>query len=123
GKVWEGPSLKELLKQQHQQHSTSAAAPAPASPEAAPSNVEPVSPDDLPRAWKALLTVLAKHGPGLHGLLSHGRLVAIDDGRAVIRYGRQHETFVKMLEKNGKKEIVRDAMSQVLSQPIGVKFE
>src|SRR5439155_21387282 len=41
----------------------------------------------------------------------------------VIRYSKQHETFVKMLERNGKKDIIRDALSQVLEQPVGVRFE
>jgi hypothetical protein len=49
--------------------------------------------------------------------------VAIEDGRAVIRYGAQHETFVKMLERNGKKDLVRDAITRVLRQSIGVRFE
>ena len=70
-----------------------------------------------------MLALLAEHGPGLHSLLSHGRLVALDDGRAVIRYGAQHETLVKMLDRNGKKELVRDAITRVLKQSIGVKFE
>jgi hypothetical protein len=73
--------------------------------------------------WKALLALLAQHGPSLHGVLSHGRLVGIEDGRALIRYGPNHETFVKMLERNGKREIVRDAISRVLAQSVGVKFE
>ena len=123
GRVWEGPapSLGAILKQ----HAAKSAAPEPppAPAPAADSNVEPVSPSDLPGVWKALLTLLSQHGPGLHSLLSHGRLVAIEDGRAVIRYGPQHETFVKMLDRNGKKDLVRDAIGRVLRQSIGVKFE
>jgi hypothetical protein len=95
----------------------------PQAADAGASNVAPVSPHDLPGVWKALLDLLAEHGPGLHSLLSHGRLVALDDGRAVIRYGAQHETLVKMLDRNGKKELVRDAITRVLKQSIGVKFE
>jgi len=49
--------------------------------------------------------------------------VAIEDGRAVIRYGAHHETFVKMLDRNGKKDLVREAITRVLRQSIGVKFE
>jgi hypothetical protein len=126
GRVWEGPapSLGAILKK-HSAGSASAPSSAPAKPQApaAAPNVEPVSPHDLPAVWKALLALLAEHGPGLHSLLSHGRLVALDDGRAVIRYGAQHETLVKMLDRNGKKELVRDAITRVLKQSIGVKFE
>jgi hypothetical protein len=126
GRVWEGPapSLGAILKN-HAAASSAApakpAAPPPSGPAA--SNVEPVSPDDLPAVWKAFLQVLAQHGPGLYSLLSHGRLVSIQDGRAVIRYGAQHETFVKMLDRNGKKDLVRDAITRVLRQSVGVKFE
>src|SRR5688500_8446117 len=130
GKVWEGPSLGELMKSQSALSSKPASpkplsAPTTTAPANAPAagNVETVSVDDLPGVWKALLALLAQHGPSLHGVLSHGRLVGIEDGRAVIRYGPHHETFVKMLERNGKREIVRDAISRVLSQSVGVKFE
>ncbi len=103
------------------------AAAAPAAPSPEPlhpdSNVEPVSPHDLPQVYKSLLDLLSSHGPGLHSLLSHGRLVSIEDGRAVIRYGPQHETFVKMLERNGKKDLVSEAITRVLKQSVGVRFE
>ena len=126
GRVWEGPapSLGAILKSH-----AAASSPAPAKTAAPPatgpaaSNVEPVSPTDLPAVWQAFLEALTQHGPGLKSLLIHGRLVSIDDGRAVIRYGAQHETLVKMLDRNGKKEIVRDAITRVLRQSIGVKFE
>ncbi len=137
GKVWDnsGPSLPELLKQQR-------SAPAPPAPEpvatpepgaapvasessaAASSNVEVVNPDDLPGVWKSLLDLLAEKGPGLPGLLSHGRFVGVDEqNRAVVRYGKQHETFVKMFERNGKKDQVREAFSKVLKQNVGIAFD
>jgi hypothetical protein len=56
-------------------------------------------------------------------VLQQGRFVGIDDGRAVIRYTREHETFVRMFEKNGKKDQIREALSQVLNQSVGVVFE
>jgi DNA polymerase-3 subunit gamma/tau len=118
GKVWDGPSLKDLLKQQ----ASAATPPAPA-PQQPSSNVEAVDPSNLPGVWKAMLGMLAKHGPGLGGLLSHGQLVAIEDGRAIIRYGEQHASLVKMFDKNGKKEQVRDAITKVLNQQVGVAFE
>ena len=52
-----------------------------------------------------------------------GKLASIEDGRAIVRFGSQHETFVKMLDRNGKKELVRDGLSKVLGQPVGVMFE
>ena len=127
GRVWEGPapSLGAILKKHAGSAASSNPSTSPPPPAAANagSNVEAVSASDLPGVWKALLALLAQHGPGLHSLLSHGRLVSIDEGRAVIRYGAQHETFVKMLDRNGKKDLVRDAIGRVLRQSIGVRFE
>ena len=124
GKVWDssGPSLSELLKQTaariEPQPST---IPPPAASE--PSNVEAVDPANLPAVWKSLLELAAETGPGLPALLIPGTLVAVDGNQAVIRYGSDHDTFPKMLERNGKKEQLRDAFSRVLNRSIGVRFE
>ena len=87
------------------------------------SNIEPVDPSNLPAVWQTLLSLLSTHGPVLQSLLSPGKLVAIEDGRAVVRYAAQHETFVKMLERNGKKELVREKLSELLGQNVGVRFD
>jgi hypothetical protein len=127
GKVWDnsGPSLSELLKQQRSAPTPPPApepvAAAPAAPES--SNVEAVDPMDLPGVWKSLLDLLAEKGPGLPGLLHHGRFIGVEDGKAVIRYAKQHETFVKMFDRNGKKDQVREAFSKVLQQNVGVAFD
>ncbi len=135
GKVWEGPkvSLAALMKQHAAQSAASAAqsaaSAAPAAAVALPSsphpgsNVESVAGQDLTTVWNALLDLLKMEAPGLHGTLIHGELVTIADGRAVIRYGAQHDSLVRMLDRNGKREQVRDAMTRVLKQSIGVKFE
>jgi len=119
GRVWEGPreSLATLMARQK-----AAGNSAPAQkPET--SNVEPVNVGNLPAAWKAMLGLLAEQGPALSGLLMHGELARVSEGFAVIRYAKQHETFVKMLERNNKKDVVRDALSKVLDQQVGVRFE
>jgi hypothetical protein len=136
GKVWDsgGPSLVELLKQRQQQSAPATAttvAEAPAAEAAAAareasssaSNVEPVARHDLPAIWKDLLADLQKRGPVLPSLLMHGRLAEVNGDTAVIRYGPEHETFVKMLDRNGKREQVRDALTNVMQRPIGVTFE
>jgi len=120
GKVWTGPSLASLMSSS----SPKSAPPAPPTPpEPAESNVEAVDPTNLPAVWQAFLNLLSSHGPMLHSLLAPGRLAGIEDGRAIVRYAPQHETFVKMLERNGKKEIVREKLAQVLGENIGVRFE
>ena len=73
--------------------------------------------------WQALLDLLSARGPVLTSVLQQGRFVGVEDGRAVIRYTREHETFVRMFEKNGKKDQIREALSQVLNQSVGVVFE
>jgi DNA polymerase-3 subunit gamma/tau len=124
GRVWEGPS--ESLTTLMARHTAST--PAPVSPTAAisePSNIEPVRPADLGEKWQAMLKLIANQGAngGLSGLLQHGQFVRIEDGQAVIQYAPQHETFLKMLDRNGKKDLVRDALSKVIEKPIGVRFE
>jgi DNA polymerase III gamma/tau subunit len=116
GKVWEGPSLGAMMAAQ----SATSAVPQK-KPEL--SNVEPIDPSDLPGQWRAMLALLAQQGSALHGMLSQGRFIGVEDGRAVIRVSKVHETFIKRLEQNGKKDIVREVVSTVLKEPVGVRFE
>jgi DNA polymerase-3 subunit gamma/tau len=117
GKVWDGP--RESLGAMMAKHVAST------NPE--PSNIAPVRNGDvrgdLSDKWKAMIDLLADQGPALGGLLQNGQFIGIEDGRAVIRYAAQHETFVKLLERNGKKDLVRDALSKVMDQQLGVRFE
>jgi DNA polymerase-3 subunit gamma/tau len=131
GKVWDnsGPSLSELLKQRQQQAPAAPSSepptpPAPAAPVHPASNVEPVARQDLPAIWTQLLAQLTdQHGHVLPSLLVHGRLVEVGEERAVIRYGAQHETFLKMLDRNGKKDVVRKTMADVLRRNVALDFE
>ena len=34
----------------------------------------------------------------------------VKDGRAIIRYPHDHDTVVRMLDRNGKKDVIRDAL-------------
>jgi DNA polymerase-3 subunit gamma/tau len=114
GRVWEGP--KESLSAMMAKHV--------ASINSEIANVGPVpvaNPNgDLGQKWKQLLSLV---GPAMSGVLQHGELVAVEDGLAVIRFGHQHETFVKRLELNGKKEAIRESLTKVMEQPTGVRFE
>jgi DNA polymerase-3 subunit gamma/tau len=117
GRVWDGP--KESLAALMAKHVASTGAAAePETP-----NIVAVRPGDLSEKWKAMIALLAEQGPSLPGLLQSGQFIGIEDGRAVIRYGPQHETVVKLLERNGKKDLVRDALSRVMDQPVGIRFE
>jgi DNA polymerase-3 subunit gamma/tau len=118
GKVWSGPSLATLLNEDRAKPTRQ---PEPAA--TAESNVETVDPSNLPAVWQAAITILAAQGPVLPSLLTPGKLVSIEDGRAVVRYAAQHDTFVKMLERNGKKDLVRETLSNLLKESVGVKFE
>jgi DNA polymerase III subunit gamma/tau len=105
GKVWDssGPSLSELLKQRET------------------SNVEPVVAADLPGTWQRLLDALSKKGPGIPSILSHGELKSIGEDKVVIQFSSQ--TFADMLDRNGKKDMVRDELSNLLQKPVGVAIE
>ena len=84
-------------------------------------NVESVEPTDLPRTWQRLLDILSKKGPGIPSILSHGELKSIDGGKATIQFSSP--TFAAMLDRNGKKEVIRDELSKLLEQPVGVAIE
>ncbi|WP_428940012.1 DNA polymerase III subunit gamma/tau [Fontivita pretiosa] len=122
GKVWNpsGPSLSELLRQQQ-----SAADAAAQSPDAAtePDVSSAEQPPDLSSLWKRLIALLASKGPGLTALLKDATLAGIEDGLAIVRYPPGHEPAVRMLDRNGKKDVIRDALSELLKQKVGVKFE
>jgi hypothetical protein len=118
GKVWEGPreSLATLMAK-----STARIAAPLQKPE--PPNIEAVNPGDLPGQWQAMLTLISKHGPGLHGILSQGRFIGVDDGQAVIRVSKSHETFIARLQQKDKADVIRDVVSKVLNESVGVRFE
>jgi DNA polymerase-3 subunit gamma/tau len=111
GKVWDnsGPSLSELLKQ------SEVSAPQ--------TNVEPVDAANLDQVFRRLREAVVKHGPGIDAFLSGGKLVAIEDGKALIRYPHELAGSARMLDRNGKKEIVQQELSGLLGQNIGVRFE
>jgi hypothetical protein len=86
-------------------------------------NVEPVGRQDLGSLWKSLLDQMMAHGPMFHSLIANGSLARIEGDQAVIVYTKKNETFRKMLERNGKKDLVRDGLTQILGKPMGVRFE
>jgi len=121
GRVWNpsGPSLSELLRQQ-QSPADQAAPPDAAGGSDVFSADQPV---DLPSLWKRLMAVLASKGPGLTALLKDATLAGIEDGLAIVRFPPGHEPAVRMLDRNGRKDLIRDALSELLKQKVGVKFE
>jgi DNA polymerase-3 subunit gamma/tau len=88
-----------------------------------PSNIEPADSSNLPKVWQAALAALAAHGSALQSLLHAGTLARIEDGRAVVQFGHEHESSAKMLDRNGKKDLLRDGLSKILGQPVGIAFE
>jgi hypothetical protein len=86
-------------------------------------NVEPVGEQDVKGIWKSLLDLVSTtHGAMLHSLLAGGVFGGIEDGSAVIRYSKKNDTFAKLLERNGKKDLVRDSLTKVLGRPIGLRL-
>jgi DNA polymerase-3 subunit gamma/tau len=124
GKVWDdGPklSLSTIMAQAKQK---AAAAPPPmAAAESPLSNIEAVDPTSLSATYKAMIDLVAKHGASLPGLLSPGRYMGVEDGRAVIRFSPDQESLLQLLDKKTKRDLIVSAFSEVLQQPVGVKFE
>jgi hypothetical protein len=122
--VWDnsGPSLSELLKQRQSSPAPVEHKPEPAAgPATSEPNVESVDLNQLPEVWQRMLDLLAARGAWLHSAMKTGRLACIEDDAAVLRFDKNHATFVKML--SNKKELLRDIFSQAAGKPLGVRFE
>jgi hypothetical protein len=123
GKVWDDGPKRSLSQIMADAKRSTPPPPAAVPARLVDANVEPVDGANVSGVWKAMLGLLAKHGQSLQGLLSQGRFVGIEEGRAVIRYSKAQETTVRLMERNGKRELVSEALSAVLNQPTGVRFE
>ena len=75
--------------------------------------------------WSSGLFVFAfGMRPAMAALPSDGRDAYLHELRPRRRAApKVHETFIKRLEQNGKKEIVREVVSKVLNEAVGVRFE
>ena len=62
------------------------------------------------------------HGQSIQAMLSHARFKEIIDDCAVLEYTTHYETFAKRFEQNGKKDLVRQELSRLLSRPVGVRM-
>ncbi len=87
------------------------------------SNIAPISLDDLDGIWRTLLQLLSVKSRGLPALLQGAKLVGIEDGTAIVQFAHDHDAIVQILDRNGKKEAIRDVLESLLKQQIGVKFE
>jgi DNA polymerase III subunit gamma/tau len=137
GKVFEGPSLKELLQQQ----SSVATAPAkvlqvrpdgaggsdapfaPVNAGALPAPPDDIDSSNLLKVWQTVVNQLSGESPMMVSILAQGRLRAIEENQAVVTCPPQHETFVRRFERNGTREQLRDLLSQVVRRSIGIRFE
>jgi DNA polymerase-3 subunit gamma/tau len=73
--------------------------------------------------WPDLLARLEKSGSTMANTLRMASLVGIQDGKAVIRFPQNLDTFAKQWSANGKKEQIAHALTDLRGQPTGVKFE
>jgi DNA polymerase-3 subunit gamma/tau len=89
----------------------------------AESNVAPVAATDLDGIWQTLLQLLSAKRVGLPQMLAGAKLVGIEDGTAIIRFAHDDENLMRMFDRNGKRETIRDLLTSLLKQSVGVKFE
>jgi hypothetical protein len=118
GKVYDGPtrSLSSIF-------AASRRPAAAADPHQPRPNVEPIDTGEFASVMQKLRAALRPLGPGFDGLLVSGQIVSVAGGQAVIRYSHEHEASALMLDRNGKRETVQRALSEVLNEPIGLKIE
>ena len=42
---------------------------------------------------------------------------------AIVRFAHDHDAVLRMLDRNGKKDAIKEILTQLLHQTVGVKFE
>src|SRR5437667_2694751 len=85
-------------------------------------NVEPIDVKDFAAVMSRLRDAIHQHAPGIDAFLSHGKLVAVESGQAVLRYSSDHEASVQILSRNGKKEVIQKELGDLLKEPVNVRF-
>ncbi|MBV8782469.1 MAG: hypothetical protein JO353_13820 [Phycisphaerae bacterium] len=73
--------------------------------------------------WRQLLDHLAAKSNSIPSLLERGRYEGISDGRATIRYAANEKSIVDLLQRNGKKDLIVEALSHLHGTHVGVVFE
>ena len=87
------------------------------------SNIAAVSPADLDGIWRMLLQLLGAKSSATPALLQGAKLVGVEDGMAIVRFAHDHEAIVRRFETNGKKDAIKEILTQILRQNVGVRFE
>jgi DNA polymerase-3 subunit gamma/tau len=124
GRVWEGPSLGQLLREQSQSSSKPSASPPELSPSPSPeSSVVPIGDDDIVTLWPRLISMMQGQGSSLAGVLALAQIVGVSDGQAIVRFQHEGATFARAWATNGKKETIAKMLSELRGAPIGVRFE
>ena len=75
------------------------------------------------KIWPRLVAMMTQQGSSVAGALSLASLNRIEDNQAVVRFRYEGESFARMWEKNGKRDLMAKAISDIRGRPIGVRFE
>jgi hypothetical protein len=73
--------------------------------------------------WPDLLAKLQQSGSSMANTLGMASLVGIREGKAIIRFPQNLDTFAKQWSSNGKKDQIAQALTDLRGEPTGVKFE
>ncbi len=73
--------------------------------------------------WPDLLARLEQKGSSMANTLRMASLMGIQEGKAIIRFPHQLDTFAKQWSSNGKKEQIAHALTDLRGEPTGVRFE
>jgi len=73
--------------------------------------------------WPDLLARLEQLGSSMANTLRMASLVGFQEGKAIIRFPQNLDTFAKQWSANGKKEQIANALTELRGQSTGVKFE
>ncbi len=86
-------------------------------------NVAEVDASDLEGVFTRLVSDLSASGPQIPALLQGATLVGIEGGVATLRWPGDLEFSSRMVDRNGKKEAIGEALGKLLRQNLAVKCE
>ena len=104
GKVWTGPNLAELAR--------AAVKPAPRA-----------APQPLAAANNLCDQLRQSLNPSIASLIGTASCTGVQNGRVTLRFPATESGSMGILQRNGKKDIVRDALTQLIGTEVALFFE
>ncbi len=124
GRVWEGGGATSIFSAFKKSGSSTPTPPATgtSSNNFPPDNITSVDRTDFDQLMSRFHQAAAEQAPTVAGFLDGGKIIALEAGTATVEYPKNLEASARMLDRNGKRESLQEVLSNLLGQPVGIKF-